>query len=196
MTVVGAAFGIGAALAAFHYDGSRPVNVVTILATLVFTQLVLLVLTLLLIPRGVPGLRAIQDLLASHQPGGARRIDLPAHRQYSTRRRAAVWLASGTRSGSEPIRKMATAILVADGSGRLQCRGDRNRRRAGNVHRSRVRLEHYAAHRRTFNRSHRRHSVRTMEIVAAEARCPTSYSSNVRSSFVSTVPERLIGGLA
>ncbi len=69
MTVVGAAFGIGAALAAFHYDGSRPVNVVTILATLVFTQLVLLVLTLLLIPRGVPGLRAIQDLLAAISPG-------------------------------------------------------------------------------------------------------------------------------
>ena len=69
MIAIGASFGCGVALAAFHYDGSRPVNVVTLLATLVIAQLVLLVLTLLLIPRGLPGLRAIQDLLETMNPG-------------------------------------------------------------------------------------------------------------------------------
>ena len=67
--VIGAMTGIGVALAAFHYDGSRPVNVVTLLATLVIAQLVLLLLTLLLIPRGIPGTRAIQDLLGTISPG-------------------------------------------------------------------------------------------------------------------------------
>jgi len=66
---IGASFGAGVALAAFHYDGTQPVNVVTLLATLVIAQLALLVLTLLLLPRGVPGLRAIQDLLETVNPG-------------------------------------------------------------------------------------------------------------------------------
>ncbi len=69
MIGIGSLSGVGVALAAFHYDGSRPVNVVTLLATLVIAQLVLLLLTLLLIPRGIPGLRAIQDLLATISPG-------------------------------------------------------------------------------------------------------------------------------
>ncbi len=69
MIAIGASFGIGVSLAAFHYDGTRPVNVVTLLATLVIAQLALLLLTLLLIPRGVPGLRAIQDLLEAVNPG-------------------------------------------------------------------------------------------------------------------------------
>lgn len=69
MIAIGASFGVGVSLAAFHYDGSRPVNVVTLLATLVIAQLALLALTLLLIPRGVPGLRAIQDLLEAVNPG-------------------------------------------------------------------------------------------------------------------------------
>ncbi len=69
MTMIGAVVGSGVALAAFHYDGTRPVNVVTLLAVLVITQLVLLALTLLLIPRGVPGLRAVQDLLETINPG-------------------------------------------------------------------------------------------------------------------------------
>ncbi len=69
MIGIGGFLGIGVALAAFHYDGSRPVNVVTLLATLVIVQLGLVFLTLLLIPRGVPGLRAIQDLLETINPG-------------------------------------------------------------------------------------------------------------------------------
>jgi hypothetical protein len=69
MVAIGASFGVGVSLAAFHYDGTRPVNVVTLLATLVIAQLALLVLTLLLIPRGVPGLRAIQELLEAANPG-------------------------------------------------------------------------------------------------------------------------------
>lgn len=69
MLAAGASCGVGVALAAFHYDGSRPVNIVTLLAVLVGAQLVLLALTLLLIPRGIPGLRAIQDLLETINPG-------------------------------------------------------------------------------------------------------------------------------
>jgi hypothetical protein len=69
MIALGASFGIGVSLAAFHYDGTRPVNVVTLLATLVIANLALLLLTLLLIPRGLPGLRAIQDLLEAVNPG-------------------------------------------------------------------------------------------------------------------------------
>ena len=69
MIAIGASAGVAVALAAFHYDGTRPVNVVTLLAVLVMTQLVFLALTLLLIPRGIPGLRAIQDLLETINPG-------------------------------------------------------------------------------------------------------------------------------
>jgi hypothetical protein len=69
MIAIGASVGVGVALAAFHYDGTRPVNVVTLLAVLVVPQLVFLILTLLLIPRGIPGLRAIQDLLQTINPG-------------------------------------------------------------------------------------------------------------------------------
>ena len=69
MVVVGAVAGIGIALAAFHYDGTRPVNVVTLLAALVLLPLLLLLSTLLLIPGRVPGLGAIQDTLAMFNSG-------------------------------------------------------------------------------------------------------------------------------
>lgn len=69
MTIVGAVAGSGIALAAFHYDGTRPVNVVTLLAALVLLPLLLLLSTLLLIPGRVPGLRTIQDTLAMFSSG-------------------------------------------------------------------------------------------------------------------------------
>ncbi|HEX6361367.1 MAG TPA: DUF2868 domain-containing protein [Albitalea sp.] len=69
MTVLGAVTGVAVALTAFAYDGSKPVNVVRLLALLVGLQLVLLALTLLLLPGRVPGLRHLQDLVAAVNPG-------------------------------------------------------------------------------------------------------------------------------
>ena len=69
MAVVGAAAGVTVALAAFHYDGSQPVNVVRLIALLVGLQLLFLLFTLLLIPGRVIGLRGLQDLVATITPG-------------------------------------------------------------------------------------------------------------------------------
>jgi len=69
MVSLGAGTGCAVALAAFHYDGSVPVNVVTLLAVLVVAPLLLLLLTLLLIVARSLGLRAISDLLAAVNPG-------------------------------------------------------------------------------------------------------------------------------
>jgi hypothetical protein len=70
MAVLGILTGAAVALTAFAYDGSEPVNVVRLLALLVGTQLVLLVFTLLLLlPGRVPGLRHIQDVLTTLNPG-------------------------------------------------------------------------------------------------------------------------------
>jgi hypothetical protein len=70
MILLGILAGTSLALAAFHYDGSQPVNVVRLLALLVGLQLLFLLLTLLLlVPGQVPGLRRVQDLLAALNPG-------------------------------------------------------------------------------------------------------------------------------
>jgi hypothetical protein len=69
MGIAGSITGVAVALAAFAYDGSQPVNVVRLLALLVGVQLVLLVLTLLLLPGRVPGLRHIQEVLTALNPG-------------------------------------------------------------------------------------------------------------------------------
>jgi hypothetical protein len=69
MAALGAIGGMSLALAAFRYDGSQPVNVVRLVALLVGLQLLLILLTVLLIPRRVPVLRNIQDALATLSPG-------------------------------------------------------------------------------------------------------------------------------
>ena len=69
MLGLGIVAGVAVAGAAFHYDGSRPINVVTLLAALVVVQATFLLLSLLLLPGRVPGLRALQDLLTSLNPG-------------------------------------------------------------------------------------------------------------------------------
>jgi hypothetical protein len=69
MAAVGSLAGVAVALAAFAYDGSQPVNVVRLLLLLVGAQLVFLALTLLLLPKHVPGLRHVQDLLTTLNPG-------------------------------------------------------------------------------------------------------------------------------
>jgi hypothetical protein len=69
MGILGAVAGLGAASAIFHYDGTWPVNVVTVFATLVLLQLLLILLTLLLMLPRAPGIGAIQDLIGSLNPG-------------------------------------------------------------------------------------------------------------------------------
>ncbi|HMN43649.1 MAG TPA: DUF2868 domain-containing protein [Povalibacter sp.] len=69
MVLLGGAAGAAAALAVFHYDGTWPVNVVTVLASLVLLQIALIVLTLVLMLPQIPGVRAVQDLLGGLNPG-------------------------------------------------------------------------------------------------------------------------------
>lgn len=72
MLLLGALAGGGSGLAVFRYDGTWPVNVVTVFAALVLLQIVLVALTLILMLPSVPGLGAVQRLLGS-QPRGNRR---------------------------------------------------------------------------------------------------------------------------
>ena len=69
MLILGALIGAGIASAVFHYDGTWPVNVVTVLAVLVLLQVALVVLTLILMLPRVPGLRVLQDLMGGLNPG-------------------------------------------------------------------------------------------------------------------------------
>jgi hypothetical protein len=69
MAAAGSIAGVAVALAAFAYDGSQPVSVVRLLALLVGLQLVLLAFTVLLLPGRIPGLRHVQDLLTTLNPG-------------------------------------------------------------------------------------------------------------------------------
>ncbi len=70
MIVLGALTGGGVAAAAFHYDGSMPVNIVTLLAVLVAAPLLLLVPTLLLAIGRTTGAHAISHALGALSPGG------------------------------------------------------------------------------------------------------------------------------
>ena len=69
MVILGAIAGAAGALAVFRYDGTWPVNVVTVLAALVLVQLALILLTLVLMLPRIPGIGALQDLLGSLNPG-------------------------------------------------------------------------------------------------------------------------------
>lgn len=69
MAILGCIAGAAAALAVFHYDGTWPINVVTVLASLVLLQIALMVLTLILMLPQVPGVRAVQELLGGLNPG-------------------------------------------------------------------------------------------------------------------------------
>jgi hypothetical protein len=69
MLVVGALAGSVTAMAVFRYDGTWPVNVVTIFAALVLPQIVLIALTLILMLPKVPGVAAVQSLLGGLSPG-------------------------------------------------------------------------------------------------------------------------------
>lgn len=69
MVSVGAFAGTGVAAAAFHYDGTWPVNVVTVFALLVLVQIALVVLSMFLMLPRFPGVSVLQDLLGALNPG-------------------------------------------------------------------------------------------------------------------------------
>ena len=69
MLLIGALAGASVGIAVFRYDGTWPVNVVTVLAALVLLQIVLIALTLVLMLPRVPGLDALQSLLGGLNPG-------------------------------------------------------------------------------------------------------------------------------
>ncbi len=74
LAVVGLLVGVGASAAVFYYDGTRPVNVVQVLAWFVFVPVGLLVLTGVgMLPPAwlarVPGARAVQGWLSLLSPG-------------------------------------------------------------------------------------------------------------------------------
>lgn len=69
MLLIGALAGAGTGMAVFRYDGTWPINVVTVFAVLVMLQLVLMASTLILMLPRVPGLGALQRLLGGLNPG-------------------------------------------------------------------------------------------------------------------------------
>jgi hypothetical protein len=88
MMLVGAAVGSGTALAALHYDGTWPVNIVSALGVLVVLPLALILLSILLMCPRLPGLRVVQDLAGTLNPATivssllrrARKLDDPRAR--------------------------------------------------------------------------------------------------------------------
>jgi hypothetical protein len=69
MLLIGALAGAGTSMAVFRYDGTWPVNVVTVFALLGLLQIVLIALTLMLMLPRVPGIGALQSLLGALNPG-------------------------------------------------------------------------------------------------------------------------------
>ncbi|MGI9324235.1 MAG: DUF2868 domain-containing protein [Pseudomonadales bacterium] len=69
LLLVGCLLGAAVSAAALHYDGSAPVNLVSVFAVLVVIPTLMLLLTLLLLPGRIRGLGWLQDVLASISPG-------------------------------------------------------------------------------------------------------------------------------
>jgi hypothetical protein len=69
LAVLGMVLGAAVAGAAFSYDGRYPVNLFTLLGVLVGLPLIMLVLTLLLLPGRLPGLKTLQGVAAGMSPG-------------------------------------------------------------------------------------------------------------------------------
>ncbi len=74
LVIIGLIVGAGAATGVFYYDGTRPVNVIHVLAVFVFLQLATVGLTLIAaLPtrwmRWLPGMQALQETLWLISPG-------------------------------------------------------------------------------------------------------------------------------
>ncbi|MFK7914500.1 MAG: DUF2868 domain-containing protein [Pseudomonadales bacterium] len=67
--LVGLLLGAAVSAAALHYDGSAPVNLISVLAVLVVVPGLMLLLTLLLLPGRLHGLGWLQDVLVTFSPG-------------------------------------------------------------------------------------------------------------------------------
>ena len=67
--LAGLLLGTAVAAAALHYDGSAPVNLISVLAVLVLVPGIMLLFTLLLLPGRVRGLGWLQDVLVTFSPG-------------------------------------------------------------------------------------------------------------------------------
>lgn len=79
LVILGLAVGGSAAATVFHYNGTQPVNIVNVLAVFVGTQLLLLVLLAVVIlphqlTRRLPGVVAVQEVLAWLSPGQLTRL--------------------------------------------------------------------------------------------------------------------------
>ena len=105
MALVGAIIGVGVALTAFHYDGTRPVNVVTLLAALVVLPSVLLLATLLLIPGRIGALARHTKCVGDDQSGRGRRrvVSTPRAATADSSRRCS----AGIRVAPPPPRVLA-----------------------------------------------------------------------------------------
>jgi hypothetical protein len=92
MVLVGVLAGAGTAMTVLRYDGTWPVNVVTVFAVLVLLQIVLIVSTLILMVPGLPGLRGLQSLLGGFNPGAlAAALYRRVARQSEQRASLLVW---------------------------------------------------------------------------------------------------------
>lgn len=92
MLLMGALAGAGVGVAVLRYDGTWPVNIITVFAALVLLQIVLIALTLILMLPGVPGFRALQSLLGGLNPGTlAAALYSRAARQADQRASLLVW---------------------------------------------------------------------------------------------------------
>ncbi|MEM1229575.1 MAG: DUF2868 domain-containing protein [Pseudomonadota bacterium] len=69
LTLLGGLIGASVAGLALRYDGSAPVNLVSLFGVLIVLPGIMLLLTLLLLPGRAPGLGWLQDVLASFSPG-------------------------------------------------------------------------------------------------------------------------------
>lgn len=105
LLLLGLALGWGAALALFYYDGSRPINVVNVLAVLIALPAVLLALAAVLAmpqrwSRYVPGFAFAQAFLRSVNPG---RLGALAARMLPQQSRAAVHSLLGRGTASRKL---------------------------------------------------------------------------------------------
>lgn len=125
MTLLGGFSGMGLAVTVLHYDGTHPVNTVTVFSVLVALQSLLFVITLLLLLPNLPGLRAIQSLLGQINPAAivaaiyrrARGANLPAAAQSMFDWH--VGRAAASRFSKWQVLRWSTSAAIAFNAGAL-----------------------------------------------------------------------------
>jgi hypothetical protein len=117
LVMLGLVIGWGAAAALFHYDGTRPVNVVNVLAVFVAAQVcLLLLLGIVMVPdrwvQAFPGVPAFQEALALLSPGQLIRVAIRCLPR-TARDLLAPTFASGASDGSLFGRVWKWAVILA-----------------------------------------------------------------------------------